>query len=113
MLTSATHTTGQHETVESLIRYAVERFNRRGIRFPAARMSKLIRRQWRSNGPTAARRAVDAYMAEDRSYVDSWAGFEEFVNGYADPTGELATRNLDRADAATLIRARREGVTHD
>jgi hypothetical protein len=88
--------------VEELIRYGVHRFNARGIRFPAARMAKLIRRNIAAHGADAAKHVIDAYVAQDRGTARSWAGFELFVNGYADPTGAHAARNVDLARAQAV-----------
>lgn len=89
-----TTTTGQHETVEDLIRYAARAFDAHGIAYPPAKMSKLIRREHRTH--SNVRGLIDAYI--DRAFRSlSWAGFELFTaSGYADPTGARAVHNVDR-----------------
>lgn len=113
-----TSVSGIHETatVEELIRYACRRFEQRGIPFPPARMSKLIRKAVRTVNSYAARRAIDSYLADqenvdsfsaDRDNDRSWAGFELYVNGYADPTGERAAVNVDNQRLAARTGAGR------
>ncbi len=127
-MTTYTTTTEQHESVEDLIRYAAHTHAAAMLTFPASRVSKLIRREYRTGGPVAARAAVDAEVsrlawarahdrqaaAEDRSrqahddrralYVDA---------GYVDPTGAEAARNLDAMNAAEMLRERWAGVRHE
>lgn len=91
-------TTGNHETVEDLIRYAAHTFDAHGVDYPPAKMSKLIRREQRAG--SNVRELIDAYV--DRAFRKlSWAGFELFTaSGYADPTGARAAHNVDRARGA-------------
>lgn len=95
-----THT-GQDEagTVESVIRYAADRFNSAGIRLPHSKLVNRVRRVFRTEGATAARGMVDAFIVATgkRLYAATWAGFELFAaGGYADPTGARAAQNVDR-----------------
>jgi hypothetical protein len=127
-VTAYTTTTEQHESVEDLIRYAAHTYAAAMLSFPASRVSKLIRREFRAGGPVSAREAVDGEVsrlawarahdrratADDRSrqaeadrralYVDA---------GYADPTGADAARNLDAVNVAEKLRARWAGVRHE
>lgn len=95
-------------SVETLIRYAAHRFDAAGIEFRPPRMSRMIR----NVGITMARNAIDAYVI-DRISDASWNDFELFVNGYADPTGAFAVRNLDNDNAAALIRTRHASAVTD
>lgn len=92
---------GIHETatVEDLIRYAAHRFAAAGFEFRPSRMSRLIRNASRID---IAREAIDAYLF-DRLEEMSWSGFELFVNGYADPTGAHAARNLELREWVTNV----------
>lgn len=95
-MSAATFTTatGQHETVEDLIRYAAHVFAANGMAYPPSKMSKLIRREHRTNGNV--RWLIDAYVSRSLHAL-SWAGFELFTaSGYADPTGAHAAQNVDR-----------------
>lgn len=90
--------TGQHETVEALIRYAVRVFEANGVAYPPSKMSKLIRRQHRSG--SNVKQLVDTYVARSLHSL-SWSGFELFTaSGYADPTGAHAAQNVDRERGA-------------
>lgn len=89
---AATSTLTGSTSVEELLRYAAHRFAAAGAEFRPPRMSRLIR----GVGIHLAKDAIDAYLVKAIDRCDhSWAGFELFVNGYADPTGAHAARNVD------------------
>jgi hypothetical protein len=93
-MTPAVVKTGEHhDTVEDLIRYAAHAFSRAGVDFRPAKMSRLIRRSYAAG---LAQASIHGYLdsAADRL---SWGGFELYVNGYADPTGAHAAKNVDNA----------------
>ncbi|WP_339619859.1 hypothetical protein [uncultured Salinibacterium sp.] len=91
-------TTGNHETVEDLTRFAANAFAAAGIEYRPARMSKFIRRIHRAGNEVRA--AITRYLDNELD-ARSWAGFELYaVSGYADPTGARAARNVDRARGA-------------
>lgn len=107
-VTAYSTTTGQHETVESLIRYAASAFTTAGIEFPPSKMSKLIRREHRTRTGPKVRELIDTYL-DEQIHARTWTGFELFtITGYADPTGARAAVNVDNARS---VRARREAVT--
>lgn len=87
-------------SVEELIRYAAHRFAAAGIPFRPPRMSRFIRNL---DDITDAKTAIDGYL-RDRIESASWAGFELYVNGYADPTGAHAARNVDLERRAVMSR---------
>jgi len=107
-LSAVTNVSGIHETatVEDLVRYACRRFEQRGVLFRPSRVSKLIRNTIRAFDADTAKRAIDSYLAEEE-HAQSWAGFELYVNGYADPTGERAAVNVDNQRLAARIGAGR------
>lgn len=78
-------------TVESLLRYAAALLESHGIAVRPSQLSRFIRKM---PSPAHARDALDIYLSR-RVEGASWAGFELFVNGYADPTGAHAARNVD------------------
>jgi hypothetical protein len=92
--TAHSTTTGNHETVEDLTRYAAHTFAAAGVAFRPARMGKLIRSIHRTGG--GVRAAINRYL-DNGLDARSWAGFELFAaSGYADPTGARAAYNVDR-----------------
>jgi hypothetical protein len=97
---AADHLTGNHNTVEELLRYAARRFNAAGVGFRPSKMSKLIRS---FAPPMDAKAAIDSYLA-DKVEAASWAGFELYVLGYADPTGAHAARNVDNERRTVISR---------
>lgn len=91
-------TTGNHETVEELTRFAAQAFAAAGIDYRPARMSKFIRRIHRAG--SGVRAAITRYL-HNEAEAHSWAGFELYaVTGHADPTGARAAHNVDRARGA-------------
>ncbi|MEV8171068.1 hypothetical protein [Microbacterium sp. NPDC077486] len=94
----STATTGKHETVEELIRYAARVFEANSVAYPPAKMSKLIRAMHRANGNV--RGVINMYVARSLEKL-SWAGFELYTaTGVADPTGARAAQNVDRERSA-------------
>lgn len=91
--------------MEELIRYAHTRLSTEGETLPPARVSKLIRRLIHRCGE----RRIDAARVALDDYIESrtWIRFDLFVNGYVDPTGAHAARNLDMSGAAETMAARR------
>jgi len=91
-------TTGNHETVEELTRFAAHAFAAAGIEYRPARMSKFIRRIHRAGN--GVRAAINRYL-DNELEAHSWAGFELFTaSGYPDPTGARAAQNVDRQRGA-------------
>lgn len=89
-----------------LVVYAARRSEAEGIPFQHSKVSKMIRAAFRSDTPEYARAVVDAFI-DERAHERRWAGFQLYTNGVADPTGAHAAQNLDLANAAQTIRARR------
>lgn len=93
-VTAFSTTTGQHEPVEDLIRYAARVFEANGMTYPPSKMSKLIRSLHRVNGNV--RGLINTYVARSLEKL-TWAGFELYTaTGIADPTGARAAHNVDR-----------------
>lgn len=96
---------GEYETAEQVLRYAASLFDEAGIVFRPKWMQKIIRRELRLQGTEATVQLVERYVAR-KDHQLTYQGFELFVNGYADPTGARAARNLDDRGEAARIRAR-------
>lgn len=93
-------TAGKYETVESLIRYAADAFEKTGITFSPARMSKLIRREHRLDGHAHVKRLIDSFVGRDL-YARTFVGFEIYTQtGIKDPTGAQAAHNVDQSRAS-------------
>lgn len=99
MSVTAAYTTGT-TSVDQLLRYAAHRFASAGVAFRPPRMSRFIRQ---FPDTATAKDAIDTYLA-DRLESASWAGFELYANGYADPTGAHAARNVDLERRAVSAR---------
>ena len=97
---------GEYETAEQVLRYSARLFEEAGITFRPKWMQKVIRRELRVQGTERTVLLVERYVAR-KDHQLTYQGFELFVNGYADPTGAHAARNLDERGDAALIRARR------
>lgn len=101
----ATYQTRQHEartaeehisawTMNDLLLYAVRAVEEAGVSVGHTKLVKTIRKAHRLGGIRFALVAVGVLIDSK-----SWAGFELFVNGYADPTGAHAARNADLRDS--------------
>lgn len=106
----------QPASIEDLIRYGARLFEYRGIVMSPAKLSKIVRRFYRRRGANETRDMLDAFIVDvdllaDPDYVPTWAHFELFVNGYADPVGARVAHSLDIHNAATARTARRRSVT--
>lgn len=78
-------------SIDQLMRYGMAAAGEIGVEVSPSKMSKVIRRAIRCGGGTLfTAQAIDRFLE-----CRSWAGFEMFVNGYADPTGATAAQRVD------------------
>jgi hypothetical protein len=79
------------DAMSAALREVSNRLAAARIPFRVPRVSRLIRS---FPSPEEAIHAIDTYLSL-RGEGESWAGFELYVNGYKDPTGAHAARNVD------------------
>lgn len=76
--------------INELLQYGMKAAAEAGVQVGHTKLTKTIRHAHRVGGTRWAINAIGV-LVESKS----WQGFELFVNGYADPTGAHAARNVD------------------
>ncbi|WP_426319929.1 hypothetical protein [Microbacterium sp. E-13] len=88
-------------TVDELLHYAAFRCDAALIEFQPSKFSRMIRRAFREGSAEYAQKVIDKFIDERETRL-SWAGFDIFAAGHADPVGEHAARNVDLERAESL-----------
>jgi hypothetical protein len=81
---------GQTESVEALIRHAHIALAAAGVTISPSKVSRRIRARVNQHGQESAERMIASYAA----IASERGSFDAYCLTYADPTGEIALRNV-------------------